>query len=191
MFEIAVLEPDGGPDRDVAQNGFILIAHPGAGAEPVRHDRDQSSACLQPSNGCLEMADGSIVVCAAAERARERRVHQDERRAVACRKHGVDGRAVVAGHRSAGEDVWQPNTTRAVEFVEVERPVGRDLCHQKPVAGAGLQDHIVGLTVGEQHGNGGNVDGGRELLPFDLLFAAHGLGRQPRGKVDQRRDVSE
>ncbi|EHJ58484.1 hypothetical protein NSU_4571 [Novosphingobium pentaromativorans US6-1] len=63
--------------------------------------------------------------------------------------------------------------------------------HEEPVAGARLEDDIVSLDVGEENRDRGEIDGRRELLPFDLVLAANGLGRQPVKEIAGGSDIIE
>src|SRR3546814_21025596 len=62
---------------------------------------------------------------------------------------------------------------------------------QKSVTGARLQNDVVRPDSRQDERNGGEIDGRRELLPFDLLFAAHCLGGQTVEQVAGRADIGE
>src|SRR3546814_18093765 len=62
---------------------------------------------------------------------------------------------------------------------------------QKSVTGARLQNDVVRPDSRQDERNGGEIDGRRELLPFDLLFAAHRLGGQTVEQVAGRADIGE
>src|SRR3546814_12246102 len=62
---------------------------------------------------------------------------------------------------------------------------------QKSVTGARLQNDVVRPDSRQDERNGGEIDGRRELLPFDLLFAAHRLGGQTVEQVAGRADLGE
>ncbi len=47
VLEIAFFEPHRSLDADIAQGGLEEIAHPGIGAEPVGHDRNEPAAGLE------------------------------------------------------------------------------------------------------------------------------------------------
>ena len=83
----------------------------------------------------------------------------------------------------------KPASTKRVQFVEMERLVGRELRDQEPVTGARFEDDILRLHVGQQSEDARDINRGRELLPFDLIFAADGLGRQALGEGDQGTDI--
>src|SRR3546814_20241099 len=62
---------------------------------------------------------------------------------------------------------------------------------QESVTGARLQNNVVRPDSRQDERNGGEIDGRRELLPFDLLFAAHRLGGQTVEQVAGRADIGE
>ena len=67
MLLVAFFQANGASDGHVAQNGFVLVAHPGARAKPVGHDRNQSATRDQATQCRLQMANSGIVVSSAAD----------------------------------------------------------------------------------------------------------------------------
>jgi hypothetical protein len=191
VLQIAFLEPHRGPHADIAQRGLEEIAHPGIGSEPVGHDCNQTAAGLQSAKGCLEMSDSGVCVRAQPDRPGEWRVHEDQAGARRCRQARVDRGAVVASDGRVGEDIGETRPAARRIFVELEGAEVAAMRHEEPIAGARLEDHIVALDIGEDNRHRGKIDGRRELLPFDLIFAANGLGGQPVEQVAGRNHVIE
>lgn len=125
-----------------------------------------------------KVAHGSKVIRAAPERAREGRVHEDQRGRVLVSKRAGDCRAVMAGDRGAGENVGEASAAGLIEFVDLQLGDARKLAYEETVPGARLKDDIARLSIGEHDGDRGKIYGRRELLPVELFLATDGLGRE-------------
>src|SRR3546814_20838378 len=84
----------------------------------------------------------------------------------------------MAGDQRIRECMGQARAARRGIFVELETGMIPAMSDQKSVTGARLQNDVVRPDSRQDERNGGEIDGRRELLPFDLLFAAHRLGGQ-------------
>lgn len=97
----------------------------------------------------------------------------------------------MAGDNGVGEDVGEPGTAGRRIFVELQ---GREIPavgYEKAVARAGFEDDVIALNVGEKDGDRRKIDGRRELLPFNLILAANGLGGQPVQEIAGGGDLIE
>ena len=103
----------------------------------------------------------------------------------------VEHRPVVFGDHDIGKGEAQPGSAIAVELVELPGGAVRDVRGEQPIAGARFEDGIVGRGLRQIGRQGSDIGRRRELLPLDLVFAAHGLGRErggePRGRADMVR----
>ena len=175
-------EPDRGPHRAIAQGLGEDFAQPRTVGEPVGHDHNQAPARREAAQRGLQVADRGEVIVAATERARERRVHQYQRWPRHRREMRAQHRPVVFGDGDAGKGKPQPGGTVAVNFVELPGCAIRDMRGEQAVARARFEDHVGGRGLRQIGRERADIGGGRELLPLDLLFAAHGLGWKRGGK---------
>src|SRR3546814_1514466 len=97
----------------------------------------------------------------------------------------------MAGDQRIRECMGQARAARRGIFVELETGMIPAMSDQKSVTGARLQNDVVRPDSRQDERNGGEIDGRRELLPFDLLFAAHRLGGQTVEQVAGRADIGE
>ena len=88
------------------------------------------------------------------------------------------------------EAVLKAFAPRRIEFIETEVAHARQQRDEKAIAGARFEHDIIGLGLRHEDGEGREVDRRRELLPVELLLAAHGLGRHAGGESDGRLDVA-
>ena len=191
VFEVAFLEADRGSQGRLAQDRLILVSHPRARAEPVRHDRDEASARAKAPERCLQVAHGCIVVGPASEGPREWRIHEDEGWPFGAGEGGTDCGAVMTGDGRAWEHCRETSAPRGIQFVQVQSLVSPTLRHEKSIAGARFEDDVIGLYVCQQNRDRGYVDGCRELLPLDLLLTADGLRGKSTEELARGRDVGE
>ena len=185
VLAIGMGQPDRGAQRDARQRRRPDRAHARGVEEPVGHDRDDAPARPHTLDRRLQVADRSERVGTAAERAREGRVHQDEAGALRGCHDAGDLRAVVAGNAGFREGGRQPLAARGIDLVELERRDRREARYQETVAGARFEYDVIRACVREHDRDRGEIERGRELLPVDLLLAAHGLGRKARHKPDR------
>jgi hypothetical protein len=85
----------------------------------------------------------------------------------------------MTGDDGIWEYVGEPGTAGRRVFVELQRCEIAAVRYEKAVARAGFENDVIALDVGEKDGDRRKIDGRRELLPFDLILAANGLGGQP------------
>ena len=185
VLAIGMGQPDRCSERDAGERRRPDCAHTRRVEEPVGHDRDDAPARADPLDRRLQMADRRERVGTAAERARERRVHQDEAGTRRGRHDARDLRAVVAGNAGFRESGGQPRAARGIDLVELKRRDRREARDQETVTGARFEHDVIGPHRREHHRDCGEIERRRELLPVDLLLAAHGLGRKARHKPDR------
>ena|GEM_PF-4943048 len=168
-----------------------MVAHSGGRSEPVGHDGNEAAPSLQSAKCSLKMPNGRKIIDAAAERPRKRRIHEDQGRTRCVAKSSIKNRPIMAGDRCAGENAVQAIAADRIELVEMQRSMSPKLCNEQTVAGAGLENDVILPDICEQNRDGRNVDRSRELLPFDLVFAPHGLSGEALREVNPRGDIGE
>jgi len=135
------------------------------------------------------MTRSGVFIDAPALRARERRVHEDQRRPKFGRGQRGQHGAVEAGDGRTSEKEFQLLAPAQIELVEVQFLDARQHADERAVAGTRLEDDIPAPRLRGDHRQGCKVCRGRKLLEADLILASDGLGRQGVDQVGDRGNV--
>lgn len=134
------------------------------------------------------MADCCDLIDAPAFRAREQRVHHHQCGSKARLERGRQQSRVITGDGRRREEHFEGLAALGIKLIEVQCLYRRKHGHKATVAGAGLEHGIARSRLRQHHHETCKIERSGELLIADLVFAAHGLGRQHLNKGGQGSD---
>jgi hypothetical protein len=147
--------------------------------EPFGHDCDKPTAGRQTVPGRPQVARAGATIVPSLDAVRIGRIHQDDAGNDGWIEQLVDQFGVMAAHSGRREQGAQAVAAQRRDFVEGKARAGLggpDREHAR--SGRGFQHRLVSGQRAGSSSKPGKARRRRKLLPFDLLVAAIGLGRQ-------------